>query len=270
MVRKTIIVQYCLSYRKVAGIRKHFNIPKLHALVHYTRMIRLHGTPDGYNTECPERLHIDYVKKGFRASNKRNYIQQMQTTLSRMEAVDIRQNFVIWLRPELDSDIEGSDEDAVAEESSDSDTAQASQIGECLEPGSVEEDLELVGEHLITKVQQSVLSYPKTPSFPNVPQRIIVQACGATQFFDCVKAYIRQARGLGAHLGSLVEHDRFDLFKRVTVHLGSPFDPDEEILDTVRATPKKTPGALSKSLSVPCFDTVLVRKPGGKLVGSAT
>ncbi|KAG8977745.1 hypothetical protein FRB95_001462 [Tulasnella sp. JGI-2019a] len=36
------------------GVREHFNIPKVHALVHYTPSIRLHGTPDGYNTESPE------------------------------------------------------------------------------------------------------------------------------------------------------------------------------------------------------------------------
>ncbi|KAG9024375.1 hypothetical protein FRB95_011609 [Tulasnella sp. JGI-2019a] len=36
------------------GVRDHFNIPKVHALIHYTSSIQLHGTPDGYNTELPE------------------------------------------------------------------------------------------------------------------------------------------------------------------------------------------------------------------------
>ncbi|KIO33396.1 hypothetical protein M407DRAFT_65584, partial [Tulasnella calospora MUT 4182] len=246
------------------GIRDHFNIPKLHALVHYTQMIRLHGTPDGYNTECPERLHIDYVKKGFRASDKRDYTRQMQTTLSRMEAVDIYQNFVVWLQPNFDNDTEMSDEGIVGEELEKGQTEETSQMEDLDSGNLMEGEVGQAEEHLITKVQQSVVSYPQTPSFPNVPLRIIVQACGAPQFFTCVRAYIRQAHGFGAHLGSLVEHDSFDLFKRATLHLGSPFDPDEEILDTVRATPKRAQGPLSKSASVASFDTVLVHKPEGE------
>lgn len=38
----------------------YFNIPKLHSLLHYTALIQLHGTPDGYNTETTERLHPPY------------------------------------------------------------------------------------------------------------------------------------------------------------------------------------------------------------------
>ncbi|KAJ7734910.1 hypothetical protein B0H14DRAFT_3613817 [Mycena olivaceomarginata] len=52
----------------------HFNIPKLHSMEHYVAMIWLFGSLDGYNTESPERLHIDYAKAGYRASNKRDYI----------------------------------------------------------------------------------------------------------------------------------------------------------------------------------------------------
>ena len=59
------------------GIRDHFNIPKLHAVLHYVDCIRSLGLADGYNTGSPERLHIDYVKEAYRASNKRDYIEQM-------------------------------------------------------------------------------------------------------------------------------------------------------------------------------------------------
>lgn len=45
-------------------------IPKLHMLRHYTHSIRRLGTPDGYNTEGPEHLHIEYCKIPWRASNK--------------------------------------------------------------------------------------------------------------------------------------------------------------------------------------------------------
>jgi hypothetical protein len=69
------------------GIREHFNIPKIHQMVHYIQSIKSHGTADGYNTESPERLHIDYAKEAYRASNKREYVRQMTVWLGRQESV---------------------------------------------------------------------------------------------------------------------------------------------------------------------------------------
>jgi Plavaka transposase len=47
------------------GIRDHFNIPKIHAMVHYFDAVQSRGSLDGYNTESPERLHIDYAKEAY-------------------------------------------------------------------------------------------------------------------------------------------------------------------------------------------------------------
>ncbi|KAJ7690982.1 hypothetical protein B0H17DRAFT_1179726 [Mycena rosella] len=69
------------------GVREHFNIPKFHAIQHYVDSIRSLGSPDGYNTESPERLHIDFAKKAYRASNRRDYVEQMALWLQRQEAV---------------------------------------------------------------------------------------------------------------------------------------------------------------------------------------
>ena len=35
-------------------IHEHFNIPKVHQMIHYIQSIKSHGTADGYNTESPE------------------------------------------------------------------------------------------------------------------------------------------------------------------------------------------------------------------------
>ncbi|KAI9567613.1 hypothetical protein HD554DRAFT_2173021 [Boletus coccyginus] len=51
------------------GCCEHFNIPKLHLLVHYVKSIQLFGSLDGFNTENLEWLHIDYVKKAYAATN---------------------------------------------------------------------------------------------------------------------------------------------------------------------------------------------------------
>ncbi|KAJ6578352.1 hypothetical protein B0H19DRAFT_883062, partial [Mycena capillaripes] len=74
----------------------HFNIPKIHSMEHYTPGIRLFGSADGYNTEAPERLHIDYAKAGYRASNK-DYIAQMTRWLPRQEAVDRFTAYLVWV-----------------------------------------------------------------------------------------------------------------------------------------------------------------------------
>ncbi|KAF7348893.1 hypothetical protein MVEN_01409500 [Mycena venus] len=57
-----------------ARAQGHFNIPKIHSMEHYTPKIRLFGSADEFNTEAPERLHINYAKEGYRASNKKDYI----------------------------------------------------------------------------------------------------------------------------------------------------------------------------------------------------
>jgi len=59
------------------GIRDHFNILKIHSLVHYVSAIQALSSADGYNMEYPEHLHIDYAKDAYRASNKRDYVEQM-------------------------------------------------------------------------------------------------------------------------------------------------------------------------------------------------
>ncbi len=73
----------------------HFNIPKIHSMEHYKDLIQLFGSADGYNTESPERLHINYAKDAYRASNRKDYTQQMTWWLQRQEAVD---RFSTYLR----------------------------------------------------------------------------------------------------------------------------------------------------------------------------
>jgi len=58
------------SYFIQVGSHADFNIPKFHSLEHYVEAICFLGAPDNFNTEMFERLHIDFAKKGWRASNK--------------------------------------------------------------------------------------------------------------------------------------------------------------------------------------------------------
>ncbi|QRV89130.1 hypothetical protein RhiJN_17148 [Ceratobasidium sp. AG-Ba] len=71
------------AYQAPAGFK---GIPKLHMLSHYVHSIRELGSPDNFNTETTERLHIEYVKDGWRASNHLNEIPQMTRYLQRRES----------------------------------------------------------------------------------------------------------------------------------------------------------------------------------------
>ena len=71
----------------IEGIWEHFNIPKIHAMIHYYAAIQSCGSLDGFNTKSPEQLHIDYVKEVYHASNKKEYVGQMTVWLGRQEAV---------------------------------------------------------------------------------------------------------------------------------------------------------------------------------------
>jgi hypothetical protein len=70
-----------------ARVRADFDIPKFHSLLHYLQCVRDFGTTDNYNTEMFERLHIDFAKKGWRASNKKDAVPQMVKWLQRQEKV---------------------------------------------------------------------------------------------------------------------------------------------------------------------------------------
>lgn len=69
------------------GIRKDFNLPKLHFLSHYVEKIKWSGTADNFNTEYTERLHIDFAKDAYAATNHKDELPQMTLWLERKEKV---------------------------------------------------------------------------------------------------------------------------------------------------------------------------------------
>ncbi|OJT02126.1 hypothetical protein TRAPUB_7421 [Trametes pubescens] len=69
------------------GIRSHFKLPKLHSLEHYRLSIELFGTTDNYDTQFSERLHIDFAKEAYRATNSKDEFSQMTVWLERREKV---------------------------------------------------------------------------------------------------------------------------------------------------------------------------------------
>ncbi|KAI0667134.1 hypothetical protein C8Q78DRAFT_1070858 [Trametes maxima] len=95
------------------GIRTAFNIPKFHSLEHYVRCIKLFGTTDNYSTETSERLHIDFTKDAYRATNHKDKYPQMTKWLERREKVLHHANYPLtahhdihWRPPNLDAELE--------------------------------------------------------------------------------------------------------------------------------------------------------------------
>ncbi|KIY61072.1 hypothetical protein CYLTODRAFT_363355 [Cylindrobasidium torrendii FP15055 ss-10] len=86
------------DYFLQVGVRTDFDLPKLHSLEHYAEMITFFGTTNNYNTEMFERMHIDFSKKGWRASNKRDEFTQMTTWVTRRENVHHFERYLKWVQ----------------------------------------------------------------------------------------------------------------------------------------------------------------------------
>lgn len=78
------------------GVREHFKLPKLHSLDHYIESIKLFGTTDNYDTQYTERLHIDFAKDAYRATNHKDEFPQMTTWLEHREKILRHDAYVKW------------------------------------------------------------------------------------------------------------------------------------------------------------------------------
>ncbi|KZV76152.1 hypothetical protein PENSPDRAFT_598761 [Peniophora sp. CONT] len=79
----------------------HFDLPKLHAIQHYPPSILYVGSCDGTSTEQSERLHIDIAKNAYRATNRKDYEEQMVMWLQRQEKVNWMETYQNWAQAEF-------------------------------------------------------------------------------------------------------------------------------------------------------------------------
>ena len=70
---------------------------KLHFFEHYHALIELFGPLDGINTEYFERLHIDFVKEAYCATNHKGEYWQMVVWLERKEKMLCHTKYINWL-----------------------------------------------------------------------------------------------------------------------------------------------------------------------------
>ncbi|KAI0714708.1 hypothetical protein C8Q76DRAFT_648762 [Earliella scabrosa] len=170
------------------GIRKAFNIPKLHSLLHYIEAIRRLGCADGFNTEHSERLHIDFAKDAFRASSKREYIAQMTTWLQRQEAV-VRQNaYLAWVQGAADElDVEGDEDNDSGVDGEDNDMGATSRDDH---DGASLEDVKALRELINSNIARAY-QLPLHPTVSRVSITTLVTEYGATALLSRLDDYVR-------------------------------------------------------------------------------
>jgi hypothetical protein len=100
-----------------SGLCSHFkNIPKFHATQHYPYFITEFGTCDGYTTSFTERLHIDFAKLGYRASNKVDPVPQMAKYMQRQHSFHFHSEYLIW-RYNIENQDQDSESDSMSSDS---------------------------------------------------------------------------------------------------------------------------------------------------------
>ncbi|KAG8777229.1 hypothetical protein FRC12_000491 [Ceratobasidium sp. 428] len=77
----------------------HFNIPKMHVTRHHVHHIRRKGSANNYTTETMEHLHKG-VKDAYRASNRREWKEQMVRWLTRRERIRDFEAWMAWCEME--------------------------------------------------------------------------------------------------------------------------------------------------------------------------
>jgi hypothetical protein len=210
------------------GIREHFNIPKLHNIQHYVDAIYSLGSADGYNTELPERLHIDFAKSAYLASNKRDFLEQMAIWLQRQEAIFLRSAYLAWCLPQTDTDNAHDSEEDV------SDT----------------EDV----EDLVSHPSQH-WKIAKKPPFANVSINYIATHYLLSDFLQVFTSFIRKHM---SHAPAPSKYDRFNVYKQVSLILpANRYISDKVNIDRIRTTSAheregRRPAAIAQ------FDTVFV------------
>ncbi|KAG1816422.1 uncharacterized protein BJ212DRAFT_1446949 [Suillus subaureus] len=223
---------------KELSICEHFNIPTIHQLTHYVQSITLFGAIDGFNTELPERLHIDFAKDTYRATNKHDYEEQMVLWLQRQEAVFLQGAYLDWLAQvplshgwtQDDSNTYDSDLD------SDLDSHETP-------PYDSDSDLDLDSHE--TEQMMHVLA--KAPVHPHRSVQEIVTSHGATDFLTALQCFIQKNIPGCTVIPGVQDH--FDVYRQVIIVMPADLH--------IRATPER----LSSGCKPGCpawFDMVLI------------
>ncbi|KAH9837658.1 uncharacterized protein C8Q71DRAFT_706547 [Rhodofomes roseus] len=222
------------------GIRSNFNLPKLHWVSkHWRRAIEYLGTSDNFDTQYTERLHIDFAKQAYRATNHKDEFRQMTRWLERKEKIMQHERFVAW------------------------------RLAGATTPS--------LPNPVLQPPQPTIhLSMTKHPSVASVSIRELVNDYGATYFLAAMGRYVAQIRYPHIQTRRQLEEEARNIwlpFHSVGVHhkahfwLGDAehFQPMSDSWDVAHAKPS---WKNKHGLEIPArFDTVLVNTDEGGYSG---
>ena len=248
--KKSVFVQH--------GIREHFNIPKFHSMQHYLHMIISHGTPDNFNTELPERLHIDIAKDAFDHSNKKDFIAQMCLRLQRHEAV---RKFTSYLQQTVTDYIPGGKKRPVGQDVADDivdndDNENDDDLVTPCPPSAT--SISTSSQHpidmaspLTTKLNTSPVSanpsllagsaalHHNVASKPPFHMSLdtINERFGINLFSKTLEKFLLEAGSLHPSLENTITNTRYPIFKQFTIKIPSPQQVSSEpfVRDVIRA-----------------------------------
>jgi hypothetical protein len=230
------------------GIRNHFNIPKFHSTIHYINSIRFLGSADGFNTESPEHLHIDYAKNAYKGSSCIDYIAQMTKWLQQQEAVSRRNAYLEWVALQTRS------EDDVP-------------VIEAMQDQTNDDELEFKDKTHIRKLARSFIPsgiqhghgyrVAKASPFPNTSVNRLELDFGAVNFIPAFQAYLLEHH---PHLTiNASRHDCFDLYNSIIILIPSCIHTsDLKRLNKIRASPQIPNKKAHKRPKPPLADTALI------------
>ncbi|KAH8986507.1 hypothetical protein EDB83DRAFT_2240317 [Lactarius deliciosus] len=207
------------------GVREHFIIPKVHSLLHYKSSITLFGSTDNYNTEQTERLHIDFTKDAYRATNHKDEYPQMTAWLERREKIQQHMMFIAWRqRTQYD------------------DTQYSEPTGP-------------------SRPVPRTIQMARNPSLKAVSFNDLADKYGAFDFQDALTDFIAQLNHPQASATALraLAEDTLLPFRHVPVFHKIKFvsTPDRDIIDVVHVRPDQKD---TRRRTIPSrFDTVIVR-----------
>ncbi|KAJ7055382.1 hypothetical protein C8F01DRAFT_1321222, partial [Mycena amicta] len=246
------------------GIRNEengFNISKLHKLPHYVHSIRARGVTGSFSTELSERLHIDFAKFAYKASNRNNYIPQMVKWLGRQERVRKFASYLEWALPayaaefvDLEMDDMPADDGAPALLISSEPTAapMAAPSGPTLTA---------LEDEVISSLAPSIA---KVAPFPALSAASIAEEFNAPQFLFRVTDFLHSQTITPNH--ELTPTSTFSVYKQLSIALPMVQEvTSKSVVDkihAVRGEPQKMTLKGVKQAKAPRFETVLVRLPG--------
>ncbi|KAG6906094.1 hypothetical protein DXG01_015963 [Tephrocybe rancida] len=210
-----------------------FNFPKLHSMMHYVEAIKALGSADGYNSEAPEQLHIDFTKDMYWASNKHNYTEQMAMWLQHREAMWMCEGFCNWVvnscADAFPTGIDGDNGDDSGDDGSNNELDK--DVFTCVDdpPPSHSPSPEILS--------QTSYAIAKRAPFKNITIDRLASEFGTVDFrlalTTFIKANIPQANILPN------QFDCFNLYKQLVItHPLNPYLGSQEATSRIRTTPR--------------------------------